>query len=240
MSHKVILPITLVIVISFGLICYMIQSYNYSVRKLNELNEEANTELIDDHEPLKFIDLNDKEVMKEQLRKIRHFEMIEGDRIRHLIPEEIEEELKKDKLRSLAENNVFDTDVVIVDPNKDPYDRIKTWFVRNMKQFSSNIVLYPYSFDFVHKTATANISKHYEQGGFISLKPEELNGISIGQRTNGTLSIKKARALFDADIAILSVIGDVKEINLTNYELFLDASDWCTYFQNYLGKSTPT
>ena len=238
MSHKVILPITLVIVISFGLICYMIQSYNYSVRKLNELNEEANTKLIDDHEPLKFIDLNDKEVMKEQLRKIRHFEMIEGDRIRHLIPEEIEEELKKDKLRSLAENNVFDTDVVIVDPNKDPYDRIKTWFVRNMKQFSSNIVLYPYSFDFVHKTATANISKHYEQGGFISLKPEELNGISIGQRTNSTLSIKKARALFDADIAILSVIGDVKEINLTNYELFLDASDWCTYFQNYLGKST--
>jgi hypothetical protein len=220
----------LVIVIALGLIGYITQSHKYSIRKLNE---EANAKLID--EPLQFIDLNDKEVMKEQLRKMRRFEMIEGDYIRHLNPKEIEEELKVDKLRSLAESNLFD-DVAIVDPNTDPYDKIKTWFVKSMKQFSSNIVLYPYSFDFIHQIGNETIEKHYEQGGFISLKPEELSG--IGLKTNDTLAIKKARALFDADIAILNVNGDIPEDNLTNIEFFYDASDWCTYFQTYLGKGT--
>ncbi len=173
--------------------------------------------------------------MKEQLRKMRRFEMIEGDYIRHLNPKEIEEELKADKLRSLAESNLFD-DVAIVDPNTDPYDKIKTWFVKSMKQFSSNIVLYPYSFDFIHQIGNETIDKHYEQGGFISLKPEELNG--IGLKTNDTLAIKKARALFDADIAILNVNDDIPEDNLTNIEFLYDASDCCTYFQTYLGKGT--
>ena len=70
-SLKTILPIILVIVVSIGLICYLTQSHIHSIRKLNE---SANKDPI--YEPLTFIDLNDKEVMKEQLRKIRHFEAI--------------------------------------------------------------------------------------------------------------------------------------------------------------------
>ena len=183
-SLKTILPIILVIVVSIGLICYLTQSHIHSIRKLNE---SANKESI--YEPLTFIDLNDKEVMKEQLRKIRHFEAIEGNVIRHLNPKEIEEELKSNSLRSLAEYNEFD-DVVIVDPNTDPYDKIKKWFIRSMKQFSSNIVIYPYAFDFNHQTENGTIKKHYEQGGFISLKPDELEDLDIGLKTDYTLEIK--------------------------------------------------
>jgi hypothetical protein len=232
MKYKIVLPITLVIVVSIGLICYITQSHNYSIRKLNE---HANAELVD--EPLSFIDLNDPEVMREQVRKMRRFELIEGNYINHLNPKEIEEELKADKLRSLAESNVFD-DVVIVDPNTDSYDKIKRWFIKSMRQFSSNIILYPYAFDFTHQLGNETIDKHYEQGGFISLNPDELDGIDIGLKTNGTLSIKKARALFDADIAILNVNGDIKEENLTNIEFLYDAGDWCTYFQTFLSKGT--
>ena len=231
-SLKIILPIILVIVVSIGLICYLTQSHIHSIRKLNE---SANKDPI--YEPLTFIDLNDKEVMKEQLRKIRHFEAIEGNVISHLNPKEIEDELKSNSLRSLAEYNQFD-DVVIVDPNTDPYDRIKKWFIRSMKQFSSNIVIYPYAFDFNHQTENGTIKKHYEQGGFISLNPDELEDLDIGLKTDYTLEIYKARALFDADIAILNINGDIKEDNLTNIEFFTDASDWCTYFQTYLGKGT--
>ena len=97
-----------------------------------------------------------------------------------------------------------------------------------MKLFSSNIVQYPYSFDFIHQIGNETIDKHYEQGGFILLKPEELNDIDL--KTNDTVAIKKARAFFDADNIILNVNGDIPEENLTNIEFLYDASNWCTYF----------
>lgn len=56
----------------------------------------------------------------------------------------------------------------------------------------------------------------------------------IGLKTNGTFSSKKARAVFDADIAILNIEydrGSYKE------EAFQDGIDWSAFFKyDYYGK----
>ena len=179
------------------------------------------------------IDLNNREVVEEEIKKINYYKSIEGETVRHLDPKELEGE-NNHNLRSLATSNEFD-DVKIVDPNTDGYDKIRKWFIKSMKQYTSNIVLYPYAFTYDHKLDNGTIlTKKYKQGGFISIKPEELDGLDIGLKTDQTLKIKKARALYDADIAILNINGNYEYLNNINY--FDEAIDWCTYFQTYLGK----
>lgn len=88
------------------------------------------------------IDLNDKKAVEEEIRKINHYILIEGETIRHLISKK-EDEDKSENLRSLVNDNLFD-DVVIVDPTTEPYSKIGKWFIRSAKQYCSSIVLYPY------------------------------------------------------------------------------------------------
>ena len=191
---------------------------------------------IDSSELFPTIDLNDREVVEEEIRKINQYKLIEGETIRHLISEELDDEEKSGKLRSLAEYNLFD-DVAIVDPTKESYRSIGKWFVRSAKQFSSTIVLYPYQFTYNHKLEDGtSLEKKYENGGFLSIRPEELNGLNIGLKTHETLKLKKAKALYDADIAILNINGNFEYLNNINF--FDEAVDWCTYFQTYLGKGT--
>ena len=185
---------------------------------------------ISSDDSIPFIDLNNKKVMAEQIRKITRYKVIFGETVRHL-PTKIEEETK---LRSLAESfNEFD-DVKVVDPNTESLTNIQKWLMKSIRQYSSSIILYPYSFQYEHILENkTKLNKNYEQGAFISLRPEELN---IGLKTHDTLKIKKAKALYDGDIAILNIIGDHETMKNINY--FDTAIDWCTYFQTYLGKGT--
>ena len=213
--------------ILFTLIILLSSFNTFQMLSIEKSDESENTRLSD--KSMSFIDLNDEEVIKEQLRKIAHFKSIEGQVIRHLDPKEIEDELTQN-LRSLATTNDFD-DVALVDPNLEPYSKIQRWIMRSIKQYSSKIVVYPYAFDY--KNFTENI--HFPQGAFISLKPEEVEDLAMGLRTDHTIHVNKARALFDADIAILNIKADFLQ---KDTELFYDAIDWCTYFQTYLGKGT--
>lgn len=219
---KTILPITLVILAILGAITYFPSPKKKPLRKLiEEVEVKKDTSFSDDSIP--FIDLNDKNVLEEQYKKILRYKTIEGEAIRHLPPKKEEE-----KLRSLADYNVFE-DVGIVDPKNEPYSQIQKWFTRKAKQFSSNIILYPFSVKLE--------GKEYDHGAFLSLNPSDLEPFKIGSKSNEELHINKAKALFDADIAILNINGDLNQ-NLTNINFFWDAIDWCTYFQSYLGKGT--
>ena len=192
------------------------------------------SEQILEEDEIPFIDLNDRDAVEEEMRKIKSYKSIEGETVRHLDPHLLED---RTKLRGLATDGNEFTDVKIVDPNTDGYDKIRKWFVKSMKQYTSNIVLYPYAFKYNHNLENGTkITKNYEQGAFISIKPEELDGLDIGLKTDNTLKIKKARALYDADIAILNINGNYEYLNNINY--FDEAVDWCTYFQTYLGKGT--
>ena len=226
---KSILPIILVFLGSIGIITVYIAcpSNATRTRKLKVISNEQ--EEIEPYKPIPFIDLNDKNAVEEELRKIKHYKAIEGETVRHSSPLEKEEV----KLRSLATDNIFD-DVGLVDPYTASYYNIKTWFVRSMKELSSNIILYPYSFNYTFVNNETTINKKYDHGAFISLKPEELEALNFGLRTNNTLKVKKARALYDGDIAILSINGQYESMDNINY--FTDSDDWCNYFSNYLYK----
>ena len=229
MQSNKLMQIVFVLLICIGLISHVASSNLKSAKKFKESSVSNINGKKDESYP--FIDLNDEEVMKEQLRKIDHFKSFLREEPKHLDPIELEEE--SSTLRNLATSNTFD-DVSIVDPDTVPYTDMQRWIFKNIKQYSSNIVVYPYAFNFQHQTEDGTLNKHYSQGAFINLKPDEID--ELGLKTDHTLSIKKARALFDTDVAILNLRVDIKEKNLTNYELFYDVSRWCDYLKQYVGK----
>ena len=233
LKAKDLLSITLVILASIGFITYFSSSQRPPLRKLNEPVKIAKESTFSDNS-IPFIDLNDEKVLEQEYKKILRYKSIEGEVLRHLPPKKEED----GKLRSLASQNEFD-DVGIVDPKTESYDQIAKWFTRKANQFSSKIILYPYSFKYenVSEDGKTTTSKQYDHGAFISLDQEDLEEFKIGLKTRKTLKINKARALYDADIAILNINADMNQ-NLTNINLFWDAIDWCTYFQTYLGKGT--
>ena len=226
LNNKSILPKVLILLVLLGLYAPLEPSLQKDIKEIPE----------DISELFPRIDLNDRKAVEEEIRKINQYKLIEGETIRHLVTDELEDEEKSESLRSLATDNLFD-DVVIVDPATEPYSSIGRWFTRSAKQYSSSIVLYPYQFSYNHKLENGTtINKKYEQGGFISINPDDLNGLNLGLKTQDTLKTKKARALYDADIAIININTNYEYLN--NFNLFDEAIDWCTYFQTYLGKGT--
>ena len=89
---KRLLPLISIALIAIGLISFITVSHIKSIRRLNEVAND-----VSDFQPTSYLDLNDKKVMEDVLRKIRHYESIEGDPIKRLNIEEIEEE-KKSKM----------------------------------------------------------------------------------------------------------------------------------------------
>ena len=227
LNIKSILPIILVIFGLIGLISYFTASHIHSTRKLNESANKVPEMLL--YKPIPFIDLNDKDAVEEEIRKINYYKAIEGETLSFSNLKKMEEELK---LRSLAEYNIFEN-VGIVDAATVEPSQVRAWFIKAWKQYTSNIILYPYAFSYSYVENETKIEKQYEQGGFISLKPEELTA-GLGLRANDTLRIKKARALYDGDIAILNINGDYESLENINY--FGEADEWCNYFNTFLGK----
>ena len=232
LNKKDILSIILISLVTIGLISYFTVSHINSLRKLNESSNDSS-----DIQPLIFLDLNNKKTMEKIFQKIDHYKSIERP-IDHISPSTLlEEEKEAKKLRNLEEWNTFE-DVSLIDAATEPYYYIMRWIAVTAKQFTSNIILYPYSFLYKFGDESANNTeiKNFTQGAFISLNPSELKSFNnIGRRTDGTFQAKKARAVFDADFAILSV----EYIRDYNYdEAFQDSIDWSTYFQTFYGKGT--
>ena len=221
MNIKNVLPITLLILASIGLISFLTVSHIHSLRRLNQNANKA---------PFYYYDEEDtKRAIEEEIKLSKFHKAMEAHTIRHLSLSELEKERLENSngnLRSLADSNLFD-DAAYVDPNKDNFWLYIKWIMTKTKQFSSNIIVYPYSYDYTPDNSP-NSTIHFKQGSYIALNPSELDGYNIGNRTNKTLSVKKARALFSSDIAILSVQGNYDDDDIIDY--FYDGTDWCTYF----------
>ena len=230
---KRLLPLISIALIAIGLISFITVSHIKSIRRLNEVAND-----VSGFQPVSYLDLNDKKVMEDVLRKIRHYESIEGDPIKRLNVEEIEEEKKKQNVRSLAENQF--EDVGLIDINKDPYYYISRWIGATSRQFTSKIITYPYAFDYIYKVnqdgEEMETTKSFDHGAFIALNSTELISYNnIGLKTNGTFSTKKAKAVYGGDIAILSIEYDREDYK---EETFQDGVDWSTFLYSYWGKST--
>ena len=217
--------------ISIGLISYFTISHIKSIRELKELANEV-PEFI----PTTFLYLNDENIAEEILQKIEKYKSLESNQIRHFSLSEIEEEKNSQKLRNLADANIFE-DVGLIDPLTESYYYIMEWMAKKMRQFTSSIILYPYSFNYSYLDENKTTqTKEFRQGAFISLNSSELPEFeNLGFRTNGTFSAQKAIAVFDTDIAILS-IDNIKK----NYkeDCFQDGIDWSSFFSYCLRGST--
>ena len=210
--------------IIFGFINISTSNYSYSNKNYNNLTNNTHFD-----EQFSFVDLNNKEIMEEIYKKIKHYESIERDPIQHFNPNEIKQEIKQEKFRSLSDENVFE-DITLVDLASYYFYHLGRWFNRGTTDSESRIIVYPYSFDYQYQNINnETISKHYPQGAFISLKSSELDPLIISLKTNGTFKAKRARAVIDGDIAILSI-----EAIISNYnqDLFQDSVDWCSYFRS--------
>ena len=228
LNIKNILQITILILASINLISFLIVSQIRSLRKLNQNGDELSFYYYDEEES--------KRAIEEEIKLSKYHKAMQAHTIRHLSLSDLEKEMLESSgknFRSLAESNLFD-DVGIVNPNKDNFWWISYWITRTIRQFSSSIVVYPYFYQY-SPDDSPNSTVNYTQGSYISLNPSELSNYNnIGLKTNKTLSVQKARALFGSDIAILSVLGQFDDDDTIDY--FYDGIDWCTYFVS-IGKS---
>ena len=193
---------------------------------LNEKNESS----VDSEE---FLDLNNNEIMEQIYKKIKHYESIERDPVRHLNPNEIDEaNSSSNQLRSLGEMNIFE-DVTLFSLEYYFLFNFANWFYFSMTDPEWRVLVYPYSFDYQYQNEE-NITKnyHYTQGVFISVKRSGLDGLKpITLVTKGVFQAKRTRVIYPEDVAILSI-----EAIISNYnqELFQDSVDWCTHlYKNF-------
>ena len=103
--------------------------------------------------------------------------------------------------------------------------------MRNLRKEESKFILYPYKFTYKD---TNNEDKNVENGGIFTLNQTSLNDGRFTYIQNiSSVQIGKAKGLYDIDIAIMSI---VHELNGRETDLFKDASTYCEYFVNSLGK----
>eukprot|EP01022_Parablepharisma_sp_SALTPOND_P020819 TRINITY_DN3883_c0_g1_i2.p1 TRINITY_DN3883_c0_g1~~TRINITY_DN3883_c0_g1_i2.p1 ORF type:complete len:597 (+),score=74.99 TRINITY_DN3883_c0_g1_i2:1021-2811(+) len=109
----------------------------------------------------------------------------------------------------------------------------------NLKKYSTQFVVYPYSFSYVPDPNDPTMTFTFNKGGVFSLKPDLLptdpDKYNYFQTFKATTDVQfgKAKALYDINIGILSVQDFHGDIYM---DLFYEAMSYCTMLSSYLGK----
>lgn len=106
----------------------------------------------------------------------------------------------------------------------------------NLNQYTTNFALYPYAFSYTQSSSTYN----YNQGAAIALNPSLPTDPTAYNYFNSltatsTVNFGRAKALYDINIAILSVPGFYSNIYM---DLLYESSTYCNLLSSYLGKYT--
>ena len=112
------------------------------------------------------------------------------------------------------------------------------YIMLNLKQYSSNFLLYPFSFKYIEpETSTSTV---YDQGGVFTLRPDILPTSDdkyyfnyISKVTN--VIIGKSKAIYDINIAILKLED---ELDNNKLDLFYESDTYCSFFTSYLTKAS--
>ena len=147
--------------------------------------------------------------------------------------------LVSDKRLLVDTNNLTNPGIIGFDKqNQNNYEYYTYKYVfTNLKQYSTNLVLYPYAFTYTKNDSTTT---DFTRGAIFSTTPDSLPisaqynyFSSLAANTN--VLFGKAKALYDINIAILSITAYYNDINM---ELTYESSSYCNLLTNYLGKYT--
>ena len=202
-----------------------------NVHLLTQYDENVSQKLIKD------IDLSNPEILEEEIEKIKRLRNVELPINNYFVE-------KRNKIRNLEganENfNVFTNPVAVIEfGNQSNFDRMKnaySYLLLKIEQYTSKHIFYPYSFDYTYKLneTEEEVTKHFEEGALFALNNKSIPYQSFQfLMSNSTIQFKKARAIYDADIAVfrLTTIFD----NFLN-NLFYDSDSFSAYFGTYFGK----
>ena len=211
---------------TIGIISTLLYKHSKSLRELNESSKDLPP--FDPISETTYLDLNDKQAMENEYKKIRFYESIERGPVRHISPFDFEEKEQSSKFRSLSESNIFINNVSFVHTIHPEFPYTYGWVSTGLglSNMDPNLFVYPYPFSHQSKDAEGNEKTYsYPQGGYISTRTDYFKN-TYGSQSDRPFSFNRAKALFGTDIAILSVIGNVGG---RLEELFQDSPDWCTY-----------
>ncbi len=113
------------------------------------------------------------------------------------------------------------------------------YIFRNLREYSTQFVLYPYSFNYVPDPADHSQDVAYNKGAVFTLKPGLLptdpNAYNYFTSFKAATDVQfgKAKALYDINVAILSVQDFYADIYM---DLLYESTSYCNILSSYLGK----
>ena len=150
---------------------------------------------------------------------------------------------KKKKFRKLADNEQTLDNLgfigLIQNYSSSQATRVMTYVTNAVKKDDTKFILYPYPFKFENKSEEIPKTVEVNEGGFFTLnqtglKDKEDKFASIQNITSVTIG--KAKGVYDIDIAILSLV--YKDNEGREQDLFTNAYKLCEYFTNSIGKTS--
>ena len=108
------------------------------------------------------------------------------------------------------------------------------FITNNIQKDSSQFILYPYPFNYTDNHKEEPETKNVDEPGVFTLNETALKGQTFQYIQNiSSVQIGKAKGLYDIDIAILSMVYVKSGMEV---DLFTEASTFCNYFVNIIGK----
>ena len=234
------LLVSLIAVIPITLVLLYYQEFSHSTTNVHSIQEleQYNTE---QHKLIKDIDLTDNSVLKREIDRIKRLRNIEVPTNHYAIAEEE----KGKRIRNLNElngaYNEFTSPVAIINfREQTEYNQMRNMYrfiLQQIKLYSSKFILYPYAFNYNYELNDTEKTKktiEYPEGAMFSLDNKSIYVPYV--MSNSTIQFKKARALYDTDIAILRFTTLYEEF-LNN--LFYDADSFTTHFFINMNKPSP-
>ena len=151
---------------------------------------------------------------------------------------------KPSNRRLLADGNVLSQPGIIAfdgQPSSTAEYYAYQYIFTNLAQYSTQFVIYPYSFTYSPNPADSSTDIPYKNGGIFTINPDALPSDSSkynyfrNLKTTTDVNFGKAKALYDVSMGVLSISAYFNDIYK---ELTYESSVYCTIMASYLGKYT--
>ena len=228
--------------------CLITHLIFYNIKSSHNLTKKSNKQIKLIESPKFSDDSNQEKILEEINRRIMKERAYTHDKI-HLSEDHFKKEMmelqreyeekfgKKNNLRRLSENNQFNDVSIFEQATVGIFPILRLLYNTASIINPYKVVVYPYQFDFFTKDINGTKTKlHCRQGAYLVLDPKDVDPLIVGNKSENTISINKARTIQNADIAILSIYGFYLNDLYTNSDYFSDNSEWAYFFYSYIYK----